>query len=275
MMSRKRTALCAAAALIVGSLAVVGPGRTALAQGTIRATPLVPPDGFGPPNAALAPVPQAPYTQGQYPQTQYPQTQYPQTQYPQTQSPQVQYQQGQSQAPVPQAAPPGQAPTDGFAPPAVPVQRTPLPNLTPPAQSASQGAPAPGPAAAPAPAPDASPPAASGETPATPDSAPVVIQGGWLPRGSASLEVLDKVNARVEDVTVKTGQSTTFETLTIAVRSCMVRPSDQPADATAFVTVTDTAKGQTLFSAWILHAEPAASMMQNPIYGIRLAGCGA
>jgi hypothetical protein len=55
----------------------------------------------------------------------------------------------------------------------------------------------------------------------------------WLPRGGAVLQALDKVNARSATLTLKVGQSTQFQTLTITLRACRVRPPDQPADAAA------------------------------------------
>ncbi|MGE0224577.1 MAG: DUF2155 domain-containing protein [Acetobacteraceae bacterium] len=89
------------------------------------------------------------------------------------------------------------------------------------------------------------------------------------------LQALDKVNARSRTLTVKPGESVPFETLTIAVRSCLVRPPDQPADAAAFVSVTDSLPGAAPFNGWILQSAPAASMLEHPIYDLRVVGCAS
>lgn len=101
------------------------------------------------------------------------------------------------------------------------------------------------------------------------------VGGSWLPRGSAVLQVLDKVNARYTNLTVKPGETVKFQSLTIGIRTCVVRPSDQAPDAAAFVSVTDSLAGATPFAGWIVQSAPAASMLQHPIFDIRVAGCAA
>ena len=115
--------------------------------------------------------------------------------------------------------------------------------------------------AAPVPAPD-QPPAAAVPPP------PV-----WLPRGVADLMALDKVTARATALSVRVGQSATFGTLSIAVRVCDTRPPDQPADATAYLDIADTHLGGPQFHGWMVVSDPALSMLEHPIYDVRLVGC--
>jgi hypothetical protein len=96
----------------------------------------------------------------------------------------------------------------------------------------------------------------------------------WIPATAAKLQALDKVNAQTADLTIKVGQSATFGSLTITVKACMVRPSDQAADATAFLDVTDSHPDSPGFDGWILRDEPSVSMLQNPIYDLHVTGCG-
>lgn len=95
----------------------------------------------------------------------------------------------------------------------------------------------------------------------------------WLPKTSALVQALDKVNARATVLTIKVGQSAVFGSLTIAVKACSVRPSDVPADATAFLTVTDKNPEAPGFSGWMLKATPSVSMLAHPIYDVRVVGC--
>jgi hypothetical protein len=116
------------------------------------------------------------------------------------------------------------------------------------------------------------PPSTSGDGtahPATPDNV-------WLPKQSAEVAVLDKVSTRHDQFTIKVGGSGSFGALTIQVTSCVARPADKIQDAAAFLVLTtkDQAAGSApIFSAWMFANEPAASMVENPVYDVRVVGC--
>jgi hypothetical protein len=95
----------------------------------------------------------------------------------------------------------------------------------------------------------------------------------WLPRKSAELQLLDKVNARHTTLTVGVGQEAHFGTLTIGVRNCVVRPPDQPAEAAAYLTVNDANNEGVAFAGWMVAGQPALSMLQHPVYDLRVTGC--
>lgn len=96
---------------------------------------------------------------------------------------------------------------------------------------------------------------------------------GWVQRGTAELVALDKIRAQPTPLQVKVGQSVRFHSLTITVRSCAVRPPDQAPDATAFVEITDTAPGAPGLRGWMIASAPWLSMLQHPIYDVRVVGC--
>ena len=100
-----------------------------------------------------------------------------------------------------------------------------------------------------------------------------VAPPAWVARGSADLVVLDKVSARTSPLAAAIGKPMTYGSLTIVVGACDVRPPNQPADATAWLDVTDRNPGGPAFHGWILKAEPAASGLEHPLYDLRLAGC--
>lgn len=95
----------------------------------------------------------------------------------------------------------------------------------------------------------------------------------WLPKSGATIQALDKINARSATLSVPNGSSATYQGLTIAVRSCVVRPADQPADAAAFVTVTDKQDPTRSTGLWLVRSAPAVSMLQHPIFDLRVLGC--
>jgi hypothetical protein len=109
--------------------------------------------------------------------------------------------------------------------------------------------------------------------PAVPQT--VAPQSAWLPQTTAMLQVLDKVNAQNSVLTVKVGQSAQFGSLTIQVQACQIRPPDQPQDATAYLTITDSHTDAPGFHGWLLANHPSVSMLQHPIYDVRVVGCRA
>ncbi len=96
---------------------------------------------------------------------------------------------------------------------------------------------------------------------------------GWVPRATADIAALDKLSAQPTTLAIRVGGSAPFRTLTIAVRSCLVRPPDQPADAAAYLDVTDSHPNSPEFHGWMLVGEPSLSVFQSPLYDVRLLGC--
>jgi hypothetical protein len=96
---------------------------------------------------------------------------------------------------------------------------------------------------------------------------------GWIPAATVRLQALDKVNAQTAALTIKVGGVATFGSLTIAAKACAVRPNDQPVDAAAYLTVTDSHPDSPGFDGWMLQQEPSVSMLQHPVYDLRVTGC--
>jgi hypothetical protein len=115
---------------------------------------------------------------------------------------------------------------------------------------------------------DAQPPS----TAPRPDG-PAQTPPAWLPRRSAELQALDKVSARSAAMEAKVGSPVQYGSLTITVQSCMVRPPDQRPDAAAFIVVADAHQGEPGFRGWMFASAPSVSMLQHPVYDIRLLGC--
>jgi hypothetical protein len=121
-------------------------------------------------------------------------------------------------------------------------------------------------------------PPAAPQQPAAPPSpaqppAPAPPANVWLPKPVAALVALDKVTARSTPFSLRVGQMVSFGSLSIALRACDVRPPDQPADAAAFLDITDSHAGGAPFHGWMLVSAPSVSMLRHPIYDVRLAGC--
>jgi hypothetical protein len=87
--------------------------------------------------------------------------------------------------------------------------------------------------------------------------------------------VLDKNNARSAALTVPVGQSAHYGSLTITVAACMVRPPSDPPDASAYLIINDQHPGEPGFRGWMLQRAPFVSMLEHPIYDVRVLGCRA
>ena len=150
-----------------------------------------------------------------------------------------------------------------LAQPMTPITATPL--LPPSVQQQTQAPPVMQPPAdqVPAPAQEALP------------SAPQPMRLVWVPQGTAQLQVLDKVNAQNSVLTVKVGQEAQFGSLNIQVRACDTHPPDQPQDLAAYLTITDSHADAPGFHGWMLANAPSLSMLEHPVYDVRVVGCKA
>jgi hypothetical protein len=100
----------------------------------------------------------------------------------------------------------------------------------------------------------------------TPDS--------WQPRLAGTFRIMNKIDSTVQAVTIGVGAQVRFQSLTLKLTGCFVRPPDLPADAAAHLTITDTRDGAPDFDGWMLKKEPALNMLEHPVYDVQLASCG-
>ena len=107
-------------------------------------------------------------------------------------------------------------------------------------------------------------------------AAPATAQQDWVPRQEAELQVLDKVTARISVLRAGVGQAAQYGTLTILVRACNARPPDEVPDAAAFLEMTDgrrAAGAQRVFRGWMFANAPGVSMLEHPVYDVRVLDC--
>ena len=105
--------------------------------------------------------------------------------------------------------------------------------------------------------------------PETPPTGPLV----WVPKGAADLQILDKVNARHNERTVRVGEQIQVGPLRIEVQACSVHLPNQPLDAAAFLVITDANNEGVPFRGWMVASQPALSMLQHPVFDVRGTGC--
>jgi hypothetical protein len=171
-----------------------------------------------------------------------------------------------------------------------PIQQAPMPQVQTPGTS-QPGMPPSG--AMPAPAPDVSTPDASASGTQAPPASPGAAPDGsdataapafepappppndWQPRATVELQALDKVTAQTVALTGKIGEVLHFGSLSITATACLARPPDEKTDYTAFLQISDSNQGEPAFQGWMLADEPGLSMLEHPLYDIRLTACRA
>ncbi len=95
----------------------------------------------------------------------------------------------------------------------------------------------------------------------------------WLPRQQAELRVLDKIGAQASPLVLAVGHAAAFHSLTLTLKACVVHPPELPADAAAFLDITDSHEGAPGFHGWMFSGEPQLGMLENPLYDVLLLSC--
>ncbi|EFH11223.1 DUF2155 domain-containing protein [Teichococcus cervicalis] len=99
---------------------------------------------------------------------------------------------------------------------------------------------------------------------------------GWVAARTAKLQALDKVTARVTVLETPVNQPIQFGTLRVTVRACNARPPEEVPDAAAWLEVLDTRNdpnGAAAFRGWMFANAPGVSMLEHPVYDLRILEC--
>lgn len=96
------------------------------------------------------------------------------------------------------------------------------------------------------------------------------------PYGTAVLQGLDKVTARITTLRVKLGTSVRFGTLEVIARHCDKRPPEEQPESAAFLDVWEVRPGeaaQSLFRGWMFASSPALNALEHPVYDVWVLDC--
>lgn len=98
----------------------------------------------------------------------------------------------------------------------------------------------------------------------------------WIEEGTAQLQGLDKVTARISTIEDEVGETVRFGTLEIAVRACRKRPPEEPPESAAFLEIRERKADEEpklLFSGWMFASSPALSALEHPVYDLWVVDC--
>ena len=99
----------------------------------------------------------------------------------------------------------------------------------------------------------------------------------------AVVSLLNKRNGQTRDFEIKPGESVRFGKVALLVRACeRTAPWETYADQGAFVRVAvqerplgtnDSERWRWVFSGWLFKENPAANIMQHPVYDVWVKAC--
>ena len=102
------------------------------------------------------------------------------------------------------------------------------------------------------------------------------VQSLSIETGTALLQGLDKVTARVSTFEANLNQEVRFGTLEVIVKKCVKTPPEETPESAAFLEIRDIKPGQDLeilFTGWMFASSPSLSAMQHPVYDVWVIGC--
>lgn len=106
------------------------------------------------------------------------------------------------------------------------------------------------------------------------DAAAASQDGPDIARGTgALLRGLDKISGRTTDITLRVGEAVTFGRLEVRLGECRYPAGDRSSDAFAQMTITDTVRGVTVFSGWMIASSPALSALDDARYDVWVISC--
>lgn len=89
----------------------------------------------------------------------------------------------------------------------------------------------------------------------------------------AVLRALDKLNAKVQDVTLANGESTQIGLMTIELKECRYPVGDPSGNAYAFLTIREKNVEEPVFRGWMIAASPALNPLDHPRYDVWVLRC--
>jgi hypothetical protein len=96
---------------------------------------------------------------------------------------------------------------------------------------------------------------------------PVSVGTGAVLRG------LDKLNAKVTDMTLGNGESAVLGLMEISLKECRY-PEDNPSgDAYAFLTIRQAGVVRPVFSGWMVASSPALNAMDHARFDVWVLRC--
>lgn len=90
------------------------------------------------------------------------------------------------------------------------------------------------------------------------------------------LQGLDKVTARITEISVPLDTPVQFGTLQITAYKCLKSPPEEPPESKALLEIRDARPGETgtvLLKGWMFASSPALNALEHPVYDVWVKDC--
>eukprot|EP01035_Chromulina_nebulosa_P054193 gene54193-74183_t len=102
-------------------------------------------------------------------------------------------------------------------------------------------------------------------------------------KSNAGMGLLNKRNGQTRDIELKPGEAIRFGKVVVRLRACeKTAPWENYPDEGAFVQLlvnerppgtTDAEKWRSVFSGWLFKENPAANVVEHPVYDVWVKSC--
>ncbi len=92
------------------------------------------------------------------------------------------------------------------------------------------------------------------------------------------LRGLDKVTARISEISAPVGEPVRFGSLVITAKYCRTRPPIEPPETFAYLDIAQqrtSGERTPVFSGWMVASNPALNPLEHPVYDIWVIRCSA
>lgn len=104
---------------------------------------------------------------------------------------------------------------------------------------------------------------------AVPGMAQEAVQTGT----GAVLRALDKLNAKVSDLTLQNGEAAVMGLIEVQMLECRYPKDDPTGNAYAFLTIRQAGVARPVFSGWMMAASPALNPLDHARYDVWVLRC--
>ena len=90
-----------------------------------------------------------------------------------------------------------------------------------------------------------------------------------------TIQVLDKITAKIENIDVEVNTTFNYGTLMIEVYACYKRPPEEIPEDFVLLRIFDLLKEERkkIFQGWMISSSPSATPFEHPIYDISIKEC--
>jgi len=102
---------------------------------------------------------------------------------------------------------------------------------------------------------------------------PLAAQEAVSKGTGAVLRALDKLNAKVSDITLQNGETAGLGLIEILLGECRYPEDDPSGDAYAFLTIREAGVARPVYSGWMIASSPALNPMDHARYDVWVMRC--